>query len=506
MSKALHIKALLSGLFLGLAAAGAAGAATPLSDTSVVSSQLPEMGTPADSSLTKADEYQIGRMIMKSLRDENQVLEDPEIGDYVQHLGSRLAAQTRAENSSYQYFVVRDSAINAFALPGGFIGVNSGLVLLTDNESQLASVIAHETAHVRQRHIARAIQAQTRASLSSMAAMLAAILIGAAAGGGGDAVMGGIALGQGLALQQTMNFTRSEEAEADRVGIGFLADAGFNTAAMPAFFEEMSRREGVSDSGPLDLLRSHPVTSERIAETRARALQYSGNPVSESPLYPWMRERLRVVSASTETDMRVYYARLRDRRALTDPERYGEALAQLGRNEAGSAVTTLRQLLGAHPEITALYGSLGTAMLEAGQQSDSLALFEHALHLFPRNVPLSVRYAESLMKAGKPKVAHTLLLDLFNNVEPTPEQIRLIALAASAAGDTGDAYYYMAEYHVAGGDLALANQQLEMALAAPNLTSVQRQRFHARQDEIRDWMREQRRQNPRGNQRQLSVN
>src|SRR5258706_2105375 len=308
------IPSLLVGLILGASALLTAPAGPAATDSGQIASELPDMGTPADSIVTKTDEYQIGRMIVRGLRDQNEVLEDPELSDYLQHLGSKLAAQTRAEQSAYRYFVVRDQTINAFALPGGFIGVNAGLILLTNNESELASVMAHETAHVSQRHIARAAQAQSHASLASTAAMLAAILIGAAAGGGGQAIMGGIAMGQGIALQKSINFTRSEEAEADRVGIGYLAAAGFNTAAMPTFFEEMQRREGVSDSSPLDLLRSHPVTSERIAETRSRAQQYARNSVSESELYPWMRERLRVVSADETTDMRIYYSRLRDRR------------------------------------------------------------------------------------------------------------------------------------------------------------------------------------------------
>ena len=490
-------------LFAGLGLGALAQAA---SDTGALGSQLPDMGNPATTSLSKADEYQIGRMIVRGMRDQNQVLDDPELADYFQQLGGRLSAQTRADGDNYQYFVMRDRVINAFALPGGFIGVNAGLILLTDSESELASVMAHETAHVRQRHIARALQAQSRASLASIATMLAAVLVGAAAGGSGDAMMGGIALGQGIAMQQVMNFTRSEEAEADRVGIGYLASASFNTAAMPAFFEKMGRQEGVSDSSPLDLLRSHPVTRERVAETRARAAQYVGNKVTESNLYRWMRERVRVLSADPATNMTAYYGRLRDRRTLSDAERYGEALAQLRQNQPAGAVTTLRSLLAAYPEMTALYSSLGEALMAANQQEEALKLFDRALQLFPRNVPVSLRYGDALMAAGKAKQAHQLLLDLFNSVPPTASQIRLTALAASAAGDTGDAYYYMSEYHLSGGNLALANQQLELALAAPNLTSVQQQRFRARLIEVRGWMREQQAERPRGGGQPLALN
>ncbi|HMI37869.1 MAG TPA: M48 family metalloprotease [Steroidobacteraceae bacterium] len=478
--------AIVAGLLL---AAGAHAA----SDTSAVSSQLPDMGSPENAILSKSDEYQIGLMAMRELRGQDLILEDPELADYIQHLGSRLAAQARDDDQNFQYFIIRSLDINAFATYGGFICVNSGLILLTESESDLAAVLAHETAHVRQRHIARAILAQSRMSLGSTAALLAAILIGAASGANGQAMEGAIAMSQGVALQQAMNFTRNEEAEADRVGIGLLAGAGFRTTAMADFFESMGRREGVSEqAGPLDMLRNHPVTRDRIAEARSRAEQQRTAEINESILYSWMRERLRVMVASGDTDMTAYYSRVRDRRTLNDPERYGEALAQLHGGQSAAAVDTLRELLVKYPQITALYSALGQALQADHQPAAALADFERAMALFPRNVPLAVRYANTLMQNGKASQAHALLLDVFNNTVPTPEQIRQTALAASAAGDTGDAYYYMSEYHISNGDLPLANQQLELALASPGLTSVQRQRFRARLDEIREWLREQR--------------
>ena len=478
--------ALLAGLSLTLAAHAA-------EDTNAVASQLPNMGSPENAMLSRSDEYQIGLMAMHQLRGQGLILEDPELTDYIQNLGSRLASQARDDDQNFQYFIIRSPEINAFATFGGFICVNSGLILLTQSESELAGVLGHETAHVRQRHIARSILAQSRMSLGTTAAMLAAVLIGAASGAGAGAMEGAIAMTQGIALQQSMNFTRAEEAEADRVGIGLLAGAGFNANAMPDFFESMARREGDPETpGPLDMLRNHPVTRDRIAEARARAGQYAKNPISESILYPWMRERLRVLVAPAEKDMVVYYAQLSEHRTLSDPERYGEALAQTREGQPAAAAGTLRGLLEKYPQITSLYTAFGQALQADHQSAAALANFERAMALFPRNVPVAVRYADTLMQTGHARQAHLLLLDVFNNTQPTPEQIRLTALAASAAGDTGDASYYMAEYHISNGDLPLANQQLELALASPNLTSVQRQRFRARLDEIREWMREQR--------------
>ena len=219
---------------------------------------LPDIGSSAEAALPKSDEYRIGLMIVRQLRDQGQILDDPEVNEYVQSVGARLAAQVGEDGQNFQFFVVKDPRINAFALPGGFIGVNLGLILATSNESQLASVLGHEMAHVVQRHIARSIEAQGRQSLASAAAMLAAILIGAAAGGGGNAMQAGIAVAQGTAIQQQINFTRQNEYEADRVGISFLAGAGFDPRAMADFFETVGRRSGLSENADPRVLPDSP--------------------------------------------------------------------------------------------------------------------------------------------------------------------------------------------------------------------------------------------------------
>jgi predicted Zn-dependent protease len=450
------------------------------------SNELPDMGAPENVTLSRSDEYQIGLMIVRGLRDQGEVLEDPEVNDYIQSIGSRIAAQTPENGQSFQYFVVRDPSINAFALPGGFIGVNSGLITSTTNESQLASVLGHETAHVTQRHIARSIRAQGRQSLVSAAAILAAILIGATTGSA-DAAQAGIAVAQGTAMQQRINFTRANEYEADRVGIGFMAAAGFDPYAMPDFFATLGRRAGMAgETGASEFLQTHPVTSNRIAESRDRAAHIVRNVQPQSASYELVRERVRVITSTTDVDTRAYYRARAQNRALTPGEQYGAALADLANGQAEPAASALIELNAAHQGSPMIDAALGQSLMAAGRQDQAMAAFRKGLELSPRNVPLTVRYAEALLAAGNPKEAHAVLLDVFNVVAPTPDQIRLTALAASSAGDTGDAYYYMSEYHIASGDLPLATRQLELALAAPDLTSVQRERFAARLKEIRE--------------------
>ena len=452
-----------------------------------VQDQLPEMGTAAQATLSVEDEQRIGRMVMRGLRESGRVLEDPEVGEYVQSLGLRLSSLAHDGNRKFSYFLVRDPSINAFALPGGFIGIHTGLLLETSNESELAGVLAHEVAHVTQRHIARGLENQSRTNLVSTAATLAAILIGAAAGGGSDATMGAITAAQGMAAQSQINFTRDNEYEADRVGIGILASAGYDPNGMPAFFETMGRRTQLGPDQVPELLRTHPVTSARIAESRGRAAQYPAVPTRDTLSYALMKERVRVLTTPSGADPRAYYASVTDNEPdATLAQVYGKALARLAAGEAEASVATFERLRAAHPEVLQFHTALGQAQLAAGQLKPALETLERARELAPRNVPVTVRYAEALLRAGRPKRAHEVLLDLFNNVPPTQEQIRLTALAANAAGDVADAYSYMAEYHILGGDLPLAVNQLELALSVPSLSEVQRARFIARLQELRE--------------------
>jgi beta-barrel assembly-enhancing protease len=461
--------------------------ATPLNlNLPAAGSDLPDMGSPAAAVLTASDEKRLGAMVARELRDENALLEDPEVSEYINGIGLRLAAQSSEGGRGFHYYVVKDTAINAFAVPGGFVFINAGTLLASSTESELAGVMAHETAHVTQHHIARMIADQSRQGLASAAALIGAILLGAI--GGGQAMEGGIAAVQGMAVQHQINFTRDNEWEADRVGIGFLAGAGFDPYGMGSMFETMARHEGLAATYIPAMLIDHPVTTDRIAEQRARAAQFPPQKVKDSASYELIRERVRVLTATGDTDLAQAYAQRIAHGNGSLANRYGEALALLESNRAEDAIHILAPLVQQHESITLLHVALGQAQAKAGHTAEAFATFRHAEELFPRNVPLTVRYGETLMAAGRPAEAHTMLLDLFNMVPPTLDQIRLTALAASAAGDPGDAYFYMGEYQIAGGDLMLATQQLQLALAAPNLSQIQRQRYQARLDEVRDYL------------------
>ena len=451
---------------------------------------LPDMGSPADAILNNTEEAQIGRMIMRDIRRSGQVVEDPLITEYLNDIGSRIAAQTNEGDHSFTFFAVEDPRINAFALPGGFIGVHTGLIEASRNEDELAGVLAHEVAHVTQRHIARAIHANSRQSILSTAMMLGAIIV-AVAGGSSDAVQGAMAVAQGSAVQQQINFTRTNEYEADRVGIAALADAGYDPYGMASFFEVMSRQTTTSpEMRAPEFLRTHPVTTARVAEARNRARSYP--PIRSDDSTSYGITRTRIIVSRFDTPMQaVEYFGNRDYDKQNDIERYGRAVAYQRAGNNFAALPIFEALLEKDKSVIAYHIGLGQTLVALDQTSRALDIFERAVELFPRNVPLVIEYGERLLELGQPRKAHKMLLDLMNNVPPTPEQVRLIARAASMAEENAEAYYYLSEYRLMIGDLSGGINYLQQALRLPELQEIQRARFEARIDFIREFMSEE---------------
>jgi predicted Zn-dependent protease len=451
---------------------------------------LPDMGSPADALLSKSVESQIGRAIMRDIRRSGMVVEDPQITEYINEIGHRIAVQSNDGDYEFTFFVVDDPRINAFALPGGYIGVHTGLIEASRNEDELAGVIAHEVAHVTQRHIARAVHARSRQSMLSTALMLGAMILGAT-GGDADMVQAGMAVSQGTAAQQQINFTRSNEYEADRIGIRALSDAGFDAYGMASFFEVMSRQDTSSPNSRIpEFLRTHPVTTERISEARARAKDYERVLSEDSPSYGIARSRI-VVQRYDTAERAVQHFEREAYTRQTDFERYGRAVAYQRDGRHQDANKIFEELIERDQKVIAFHIGLAQTQLALEDYSASQATFDRAIELFPRNVPLVIHYAEALIQTGNAKAAHTILLDLLNNVPPTPEQVRLIAKAANEAGDVAEAMYYMSEFRLMTGDLIGGISFLREALALPELQEIQRIRFEARIDFIREYMTEE---------------
>jgi beta-barrel assembly-enhancing protease len=445
---------------------------------------LPNIGSQADTVFTRSQAEGIGRTVLRQLREQGSVLEDPEIADYVQSLGQRIAMHAHEGEHRFEFFVVNDDAINAFALPGGYIGINTGLITATRSESELAGVLAHEVAHVTQKHIARRIQGTGRNSILATAAVIAAIMLGAS----GDVVPAAIMSAQGLAIQEQINYTRANEYEADRVGIHFLAEAGFDPMGMPSFFEVISRYSGMAGARVPEYLQTHPLSSARVAETRSRAERTEPRAVAESAAYGLIRARIQVMNARSAKDALARFGADIERDNATTATRYGWGLALLRAGRYAEAVPVFEQLRDEDETTVIFHSALGEALVLAERDDEGLEVLEQAVRLFPRNRPLTVRYGEALIRTGHFEEAHALLLDLFNNVRPTPPQVRLIANAADAAGETAEALYYMSEYHLLTGHLHMALEKLAAALREPDIRPWQQARFEARIAELEPFL------------------
>jgi predicted Zn-dependent protease len=452
-------------------------------------SNLPDLGSPADAILSKSQEAQIGRAIMHQIRASGALVEDPQIVEYVNEIGHRIAAHANTGGHKFTFFVVDDPSLNAFALPGGFIGVHTGLIEATRSEDELAGVLAHEIAHVTQRHIARAVHANSRQSLLSTAIMLGALIAGAY-GADGDAVQGAIAVAQGTQAQGQINFTRSNEYEADRIGMSSLAEAGFDPQGMASFFEVISRDTTPHEYRAPEFLRTHPVSTARIAEARGRARSYPSVNTVDTKNYGVARARLLVASQDTSEDAVAYFER-QNYEFMSNAQKYGLAVAYERDHQFLKAQRIYEELVNREPEVIAYHIGLADTQLSLEQIDEAEKTFDRALELFPRNTPLTIHYAEALLRLDYPELAHKILLDLLNDKAPTPEQVLLIAREADEAGELAESNYYMAEYSFMIGDLLGGVTFLQRALNSPDIQEIQRIRFEARIDFIREYMSEE---------------
>lgn len=231
-----------------------------------IADDLPELGDVSQATITPRQEKQLGYQIMRQIRADPSFLDDPEITSYLNNLGRRLVSTSNETQpgQSFEFFALQDPTINAFALPGGFMGFNSGLIIAAQSESELAGVMAHEIAHVTQKHLARMIAGQQHLGLiSTIAGLAIAILASRSNPHAGQAA---IVASQAAAIQSRLNFTRKHEKEADRIGFNILHRAGFDPHGMSAFFERLQLAGRYRENGAPSYLRTHPLTYERIAD------------------------------------------------------------------------------------------------------------------------------------------------------------------------------------------------------------------------------------------------
>lgn len=456
---------------------------------------LPRLGDAGADELSPAVERRLGDQIMRSLRRDVAVSDDVEIADYLNRLAGRLTSTASANGFAFELFLVRDDTLNAFALPGGYIGVHSGLIVAAQNESELASVLAHEIGHVTQRHIARMLSQQRQSSTAILAGMVLAAL---AARSNPQAAMGVVTMAAGAQQQQMLSFSRDAEREADRVGIETLRQADFDPGGMVGFFGRLQQASRVYESSAPAYMRSHPVTVERIADMQSRVQEGRYRQRADSLEFRLVRARLPVLADASVDGLRT--VRSRFERSLRDRATVDELAAWFGiaaaaaaqRDFAGAeqAIAECRQRLPAsHPFIERLAADV---KLRAGDPAGALAIAQAASARFVGARALEHLQAEAMIAMRDFRKAAAFLEDQLSLYRGDASLWRLMSQARYGLGETAQAHRAAAEEYALIGGWMAAIEQLRLAQKSRDLDFYTASRIDARIKELQaEYTREQ---------------
>ena len=445
-----------------------------------LNTELPDLGNSAGTLMTPKRERELGKAFMRSVRRSERVMSDPLLADYIQNLGESLVQNSSAVGTPFTFFLIDDPQINAFAGPGGYIGIYTGLLLTTETESELAAVLAHEIAHVTQQHLLRAWESTSQMTIPNAAVILAAIALGAAVGG--DAAAAAAIGGQAAMIQQQINFTRANEKEADRVGIDILAGSGHEPRAMPTFFSRMGKANRVYASKLPEFLMTHPVTTGRTADALGRAEQFPYRQTPEDLRYHLARMYLlqkqidQAEDAIRELRLMLEDGRFRNEAAV----RYGIAMAQIRAHKPDQAATTLEKLLKDHPDVTEFTVARAQVDAQKGNKTAALKRLDAALAKHPGSYALNITYAEIALALGEPAKATKKLERFLDFRKDEPRVYKLLSRAAGDQGQQSRGHEYLSDYYYLIGDLKSAILQLEITLKRADLNFYESSRLESR--------------------------
>ena len=447
-------------------------------------SELPSIGNPADRYLSPLQEAKLGAEFYRSVYRAGAVLEDPEVSNYIQHLGNVLVNALGTGENNYTFFIVNDNAINAFAVPGGYIGVNAGLIQASETESQLASVMAHEIAHVSQRHIARLIASMNETKIPTIGAVLAGMLL--AAGGSGEAGMALMTTGMALQQQQQLNFTRSNEIEADRIGLSILYKSGFDPSGMPQFFHTLQRHRFNSNMRQFAFLMTHPLDHERIAAAQGAIDRLPPQKHSDSRYYLFAKARLEALTAHQPVDLVRKLEKTREQQKKPDvigQYAYSQALEQASRHS--EAVAVLNEVGNSYHESIPLQLGRARSLMSSKQTDNAISVLQQLLKIYPDNFAVNYYYAKAMLDSGRYQQGCKLLKQyLLKNTAPIFEAQKLMAELYNANGQSILSKQAMSEYYYNTGNFSGAVFQLREALKEPDIDYITRSQIELRLREL----------------------
>jgi beta-barrel assembly-enhancing protease len=455
----------------------------PYTSPTNLDTSLPDLGDVSQTVLTPQDEQHIGDQIMREVAVSDEVLQDIEVIDYLNALGNRLAAASPDKQQKFNFFVVQDNSINAFAMPGGVIGVHTGLILSANSESELASVLGHEIGHVTQRHLARILAKQKTDMFKNIGSIALALLVARA---NPELANGALVAASAAGVQRQLDYTREHEREADRVGLSILDAAGFDVRAMPAFFTTLQRGTRFIEGSAPSFLRTHPLNAERIADVSNRVETMPYKQVADSLEFNLVKAKLRASDGLAQGAIDQFQDNISERRFASETaEHYGLALAMLRKNDLIGATNQVKWLKSNAPK-NAFIENL-VARLEVARNNPQAAASQYAkaLTMYPNHRSLIYGYSEHFLAINQPDKAIKLVQDKQALYPNDAYFYTLLAKAYTAKNKNLLRFQAQGEAYFRQYNLKRAIEQMEFAAKAKDGNFYQQSIVETRLKELR---------------------
>ncbi len=444
---------------------------------------LPDLGDVSQTVLSAQEEQRIAVQILREVAVSDDVLQDVEVMDYLQALGNRLGASGPDKSQRFSFFVVQDNSINAFAMPGGVIGVHTGLFLAANSESELASVLGHEIGHVTQHHLARMLASQKTDVFKNIGSIALALLMARA---NPELANGALTAASAANVQRQLDYTREHEREADRVGLTIMSNAGFDARAMPAFFVTLQRGTRFVEGTAPSFLRTHPLTAERIADVTNRVENIPYRQVSSSLEFHLVRAKIRAGIGLAQSAIEQFQDNIKEGRYASEPaEHYGLALAMLRKNDLSGASKEI-QWLNKNAPNSAFFDSLAARVEMAKNNPKTAAtMYAKSLSVYPAHRALIYGYAEHFLATNQPDKAIKLVQDKQGLYPDDAYFYDLLAKAYSAKGKELLRFQAQGESYFRKYNLQKAIEQMDIAVKAKDGNFYEHSIVEARLKELR---------------------
>ena len=448
---------------------------------------LPDIGDPASELLSINQEAELGKILLAQINQRLPISTDPELRGYMQSLGTRLISGSLHSNFPYYFRLVFDNRINAFAMPGGIVAINSGLFLLSESESELASVVAHEISHVSQRHIARRFSRQKKLSVINAIALLGTVLASIYSSDAGSALA---ATTLGTLQASELAYSRAFEREADRIGMILLVNANLDPHGMPRFFDRLNNHSKVNQGKIPEFLSSHPLTLSRVSDSRIRADQYStGRYIENTVHFEYAKARALAISVDPNSLVKTYRTLIEERATNIRYYVYGIALSRLGRGK--QSVRAFKQIKPNNNEEFTVSIALAQALIADGQIDEALEILQGLDQLYPANEAVIFYLAAALLEKKNPGLALKKLDTLSKDIAGNPAIERLRAKAADGAGKPWRSHESLSNYDLMHARYGTAMEHLLLALRQTGIDDHSKARIEAKKERLREFRKKQ---------------